>query len=71
MKIDHLITIAAAISCGCAGIVFGFIAGGTKEDVKWQQRTREAGFYLVTRYDVMTGEGKQVLIKLPKTEATP
>ena len=50
--------IAAAVCIASAGIKFG------RESVneEWKQRTQQAGFNLVTRYDQITGEARLVLI---------
>jgi len=50
-----------ALSCGIT-------AGKNASDEEWRQRTQQAGFNLVTRYDQMTGQPRLVLIPVNKSE---
>ena len=40
----------------------GVNIGKNKTNEEWKQRTQQAGFNLVTRYDQLTGEAKLILI---------
>jgi hypothetical protein len=59
-----IIAIAVAVCIASAGIKFG------RESVneEWKERTQQAGFNLVTRYDQFTGEARLVLIPASSVE---
>ncbi len=68
---DTLIAAAFVIVALAVGMYVGAATSTQNESERWQRRLRETGFSVVTRYDVMTGEPKQVVLKLETLEAAP
>lgn len=63
----YIIPIATAWILSVWGVaLLSYEEGGRAEADKWRQRVMNEGFSVVTRYNEITGEPKQVLIKLNK-----
>jgi hypothetical protein len=61
-KLEIAIVTVAVVACAIFAFGYGVVAGKDKANEEWKQRTREAGFNLVKRYDQITGEARLVLI---------
>lgn len=61
-------TAAMTVVVPAVGFYLGRDAGKNSANEEWRQRTQEAGFNLVTRYDQITGQPRLVLIPVNKSE---
>ena len=62
-KLEIAIVTVAVAACAIFAFGYGVAVGKDKANEEWKQRTQQAGFNLVKRYDQITGEARLVLIQ--------